>query len=65
VDQCRDRRVEHCAAETLKSVGGNLIVQNGAAAPFCCEAEHFACLDDPNPEASPATEGGPLGPGPF
>jgi hypothetical protein len=33
------------------SVGGNLIVQSGAAALLGCEAEHFACLDDPNPEA--------------
>lgn len=33
------------------SVGGNLIVQSGAAALLGCEAEHFACLDDPTPEA--------------
>lgn len=33
------------------SVGGDLRVQNGAAALLGCEAEHFPCIDDPNPEA--------------
>jgi hypothetical protein len=33
------------------SVLGNLWVQDGAAALLGCEAEHFPCIDDPNPEA--------------
>jgi hypothetical protein len=33
------------------NVLGNLQVQNGATLLLGCEAEHFPCLDDPNPEA--------------
>lgn len=33
------------------SVVGDLRVQDGAAALLGCEAEHFPCIDDPNPEA--------------
>ncbi len=32
------------------TVGGNVLVQSGAAAVMGCEAEHFPCFDD-NPEA--------------
>jgi hypothetical protein len=34
------------------SVVGDLRVQNGAAALLGCDAEHFPCIDDPNPEAA-------------
>ncbi len=33
------------------AVAGNVIVQQGGTAIVGCEAEHFACFDDPNQEA--------------
>jgi hypothetical protein len=42
---------ETAGGSSSLSVAGNLLVQNGAAALLGCEAEHFPCIDDPNPEA--------------